>query len=44
MEPDKDRIITSTELLDLEKVAENLIVIGGGVIGLDSIAPKPAPG
>lgn len=35
MEPDKDRIITSTEMLDLEKVAENLIVIGGGVIGLE---------
>ncbi|MGB1103155.1 MAG: dihydrolipoyl dehydrogenase [Crocinitomicaceae bacterium] len=35
MEPDKDRIITSTEMLNLEKVAENLIVIGGGVIGLE---------
>lgn len=35
MEPDKDRILTSTEMLDLEKVAENLIVIGGGVIGLE---------
>lgn len=35
MEPDKDRIITSTEILNLEKVAENLIVIGGGVIGLE---------
>ena len=32
MEPDKDRIITSTEMLNLDKVAENLIVIGGGVI------------
>ncbi|UKN03047.1 dihydrolipoyl dehydrogenase [Paracrocinitomix mangrovi] len=35
MEPDKDRIITSTEMLNLEKVAKNLIVIGGGVIGLE---------
>jgi dihydrolipoamide dehydrogenase len=35
MEPDKDRIITSTEMLNLEKVAQNLIVIGGGVIGLE---------
>lgn len=35
MEPDKDRIITSTEMLDLEEVPENLIVIGGGVIGLE---------
>ncbi len=35
MEPDKDRIVTSTEMLNLEKVAENLIVIGGGVIGLE---------
>ncbi|MCB9225186.1 MAG: dihydrolipoyl dehydrogenase [Crocinitomicaceae bacterium] len=35
MEPDKDRIITSTEMLNLEKVAKNLIVIGAGVIGLE---------
>ena len=35
MEPDKDRIITSTEMLNLDKVAKNLIVIGGGVIGLE---------
>jgi dihydrolipoamide dehydrogenase len=35
MEPDKKRIITSTEMLDLEEVPENLIVIGGGVIGLE---------
>lgn len=35
MEPDKDRIITSTEMLNLETVAKNLIVIGGGVIGLE---------
>ncbi|MCG8574582.1 MAG: dihydrolipoyl dehydrogenase [Flavobacteriales bacterium] len=35
MGPDKDRIITSTEMLNLDKVAENLIVIGGGVIGLE---------
>lgn len=35
MVPDKDRIITSTEMLDLEVVPKNLIVIGGGVIGLE---------
>jgi dihydrolipoamide dehydrogenase len=35
MEPDKDRIITSTEMLSMDKVAKNLIVIGGGVIGLE---------
>ena len=32
---DKKRIITSTEALSLEKVPEKLIVIGGGVIGLE---------
>jgi dihydrolipoamide dehydrogenase len=35
MEPDKKRIITSTEMLNLDKVAKELIVIGGGVIGLE---------
>ena len=35
MEPDKKRIITSTEMLNLDKVAKNLIVIGAGVIGLE---------
>ena len=35
MVSDKDRIITSTEILNLEEVAQNLIVIGGGVIGLE---------
>ena len=32
---DKKRIITSTEALNLENVPEKLIVIGGGVIGLE---------
>ena len=32
---DKKRIITSTEALSLDKVPEKLIVIGGGVIGLE---------
>lgn len=32
---DKKSIITSTELLSLKKVPEHLIVIGGGVIGLE---------
>jgi dihydrolipoamide dehydrogenase len=32
---DKERIITSTEALQLKEVPKNLIVIGGGVIGLE---------
>ena len=35
MEPDKKRIITSTEALALTEVPEKMIVIGGGVIGLE---------
>lgn len=35
MEPDKKRIITSTEALSLTEVPKHLIVIGGGVIGLE---------
>ena len=32
---DKDRVITSTESLNLKEVPKNLIVIGGGVIGME---------
>jgi dihydrolipoamide dehydrogenase len=32
---DKNRIITSTEALSLKKVPEHLLIIGGGVIGLE---------
>ena len=32
---DKNRIITSTEALELKEVPKHLIVIGGGVIGLE---------
>ena len=32
---DKDRIISSTEALKLKKIPKHLIVIGGGVIGLE---------
>lgn len=32
---DKERIISSTEALELKKLPEHLIVIGGGVIGLE---------
>jgi len=32
---DKDRIITSTEALKLKEVPKHMIVIGGGVIGLE---------
>ncbi len=35
MEPDKDRIITSTEALNMTEVPKKLLVIGGGVIGLE---------
>ncbi len=35
IEIDKKRIITSTEALELEEVPERLVVIGGGVIGLE---------
>lgn len=32
---DKERIITSTEALKLQEVPKHLLVIGGGVIGLE---------
>ncbi|PHQ79063.1 MAG: dihydrolipoyl dehydrogenase [Thalassobium sp.] len=35
MVPDKNRIITSTEALELKEIPKHLIVIGGGVIGLE---------
>jgi dihydrolipoamide dehydrogenase len=35
MEPDKNKIITSTEALSLSEIPKHLIVIGGGVIGLE---------
>ena len=35
MEPDKKRIITSTEALTLKEIPKKMIVIGGGVIGLE---------
>ncbi|MFK8045847.1 MAG: dihydrolipoyl dehydrogenase [Crocinitomicaceae bacterium] len=35
MVPDKDRIITSTEALELKEIPKRMIVIGGGVIGLE---------
>ncbi len=35
MEPDKDRIITSTEALKLKEIPKKLVVVGGGVIGLE---------
>jgi len=35
MEPDKKRIITSTEALNLEEIPGKMLVIGGGVIGLE---------
>lgn len=35
MEPDKERIITSTEALKMKEIPKRMIVIGGGVIGLE---------
>lgn len=35
MEPDKKRVITSTEALNMTEIPEKLLVIGGGVIGLE---------
>lgn len=35
IEIDKDRIITSTEALKLKEIPKHMIVIGGGVIGLE---------
>jgi dihydrolipoamide dehydrogenase len=35
IQPDKNRIITSTEALALKEIPKHLIVIGGGVIGLE---------
>ena len=35
IEPDKKRIITSTEALNLKEVPSHLLVIGGGAIGLE---------
>ncbi|MFO7745702.1 MAG: dihydrolipoyl dehydrogenase [Psychroflexus sp.] len=35
LEIDKERIITSTEILSLKEIPKHLIMIGGGVIGLE---------
>lgn len=35
MEVDKKRVITSTEALNLQEVPKHLMIIGGGVIGLE---------
>ena len=35
MEPDKKRIITSTEALNMTEIPTKMLVIGGGVIGLE---------
>ncbi|GMN09015.1 dihydrolipoyl dehydrogenase [Croceitalea sp. MTPC9] len=35
IEIDKERIITSTEALELKEVPKHMVVIGGGVIGLE---------
>lgn len=35
IELDKERIITSTEALNIDKVPKHMIVIGGGIIGME---------
>jgi dihydrolipoamide dehydrogenase len=35
MEPDKKKIITSTEALNLKEIPKKMLIIGGGVIGLE---------
>ncbi len=35
VQPDKKRIITSTEALGLKEIPKKLVIIGGGVIGLE---------
>jgi len=35
MQPDKQRIITSTEALNLTEIPKRMVVVGGGVIGLE---------
>ena len=35
VEPDKNRVITSTEALELKEIPKTLTVIGGGIIGLE---------
>jgi len=35
IELDKDRVITSTEALELKEVPKHMIIIGGGVIGME---------
>ena len=35
IEIDKERVITSTEALSLKEIPKKLVVIGGGVIGLE---------
>lgn len=32
---DKERVITSTEMLELKEIPKHLVIIGGGVIGLE---------
>lgn len=35
IETDKERIITSTEALEMKEIPKHLIIIGGGIIGLE---------
>lgn len=35
---DEEKIVSSTGALDLKSVPENMVVIGGGVIGLELVS------
>ena len=35
MNYDKKRVITSTEALNIDKVPKRMVIVGGGVIGLE---------
>lgn len=37
LEFDKDRVISSRELLDLEDVPDEIVVVGGGYIGMEAV-------
>jgi dihydrolipoamide dehydrogenase len=43
IEIDEEQIVSSTGALSLKKVPEHIVVIGGGVIGLELVCPPRGP-
>jgi pyruvate/2-oxoglutarate dehydrogenase complex dihydrolipoamide dehydrogenase (E3) component len=37
---DEERVISSTGAIALKKVPNKMVVIGGGIIGLEMVCPK----